>query len=269
MSKTAGETVKVVILSTDTKHHRYFANRISALAQTFAMVETQGLDHRKLYFKQVKRRKTPWALIDNPFLRLPGSNFNKRQDEFEEHFWDDGTPSEFHGLEALHTFPTVNDAACVNRVKEIEPDLIVSFGTGRIKRQLLDLGGFKINVHRGILPKYRGLDSDMWAFYFRDFEQVGTTVHVLAPQFDTGSIVGQERLVIDGDMLPHQIRFHTTLAAVHIIERAIEDLRSGKEPLVTQQDLSMGRHYSYIPPLKRMLAIGRFNQYTQRLNGRQ
>ena len=101
-------------------------------------------------------------------------------------------------LDALpsHRFPDVNDLGCVELVRDLRPDLTVSFGTGLIRRQLLELPGLKVNVHRGILPAYRGLDSDLWASYYRDFGRIGTTVHELDEHFDTGSVIGERRLQI-------------------------------------------------------------------------
>ena len=254
--------MRVAILTTDTKHHRYFANKLSARAETWVLMETRTLDYSRLYFKHLRRRKTPWALLDNPYLRLPAPTFDRLQGEFEDHFWDDGTPSAFQGHQELTTFPSANDPACISVLKEVRPELIISFGTGLIRREILGLDAFKVNIHRGILPRYRGLDADLWALYHRDFDRVGTTVHRLDAQFDTGPIVAQERLELGPSMRAHQIRYHTTLQATRMIEGLIDRMASDGGPgELVPQDLSQGRQYSHIPPLKRWLAIRRFHAH--------
>ena len=43
-----------------------------------------------------------------------------------------------------------------------------------------------INVHRGIINKYRGLDSDLWAIYHKDLDNIGVTIHKVDENLDTG-----------------------------------------------------------------------------------
>lgn len=252
--------MKCAILTTDTKHHRYFANKLSKKAQTTVVLEHRTLTHWKLYWMWVRRHKSIWSLGDNPYIRLGYSRFQRLQDEFEERFFATGLPREFSGYSAMHEFYSVNDSECVELVRELQPDLIVSFGTGLIRQGILQVDALKINIHRGILPKYRGLDSDLWAFYFRDFDNVGTTVHKLEARFDTGDIVRQEKLQIEPGMKVYQMRYYTTLLATEMVESIIEGIRQGNAIVGEPQDLSQGEYYSHIPPLKRLLAIWRFNK---------
>lgn len=258
--------MKVVILTTDTKHHRYFANKLSDKAETWILLETRTLNYPRLYLKQLWRRKTPWALVDNPYLRLPDSTFDRLEDEFEDLFWEDGIPSVFQGYRQLVTFVSVNDPACVSLLREIGPELVVSFGTGLIRQELLSLDALKVNIHRGILPTYRGLDSALWAFYFQDFDRVGTTVHRLDARFDTGPIVAQAELQLGPSMRVHQIRYHTTVQATRMVEDLIDKMVAHEPVEMAPQDLAQGRHYSYIPPLKRWLAVRRLDAYVRALS---
>lgn len=253
--------MKCVVLTTDTKHHRYFVNRIARHAVTTVILERRKLNYWKLYWKWVGSRRTPWAFIDNPYIPLAYSAFHRRQDEFEERFFAGGIPADFSGHAALYEFLSVNDSACVERVSAIQPDLIVSFGTGLLKEGILGIEALKVNIHRGILPAYRGLDSDLWAFYCRDFQNVGTTVHKLDASFDTGDILRQARLKIEPDMKVHHIRYHTTVMAADMVESLLRDLQMRSSVGGRSQGHSQGRYYSFIPPLKRMVAIRRFNRY--------
>lgn len=254
-----------VILTTDTKHHRYFANRIARRAETIVFLERGTLNRQKLYWNWVRKRRKPWALIDNPYFPLSYPWFNREQDRFEERFFSEGSGRKFEGLSALYDCMTVNEPAIVERIGTFRPDLIVSFGTGLLKDGILGIPGLKVNIHRGILPQFRGLDSDLWAFYSRDFQNIGTTVHRLEARFDTGDILRQAKLKIEPHMKAYQMRYYTTVMAADMIESLLLDLQEGRPLEGLPQDHSQGRYFSFIPPLKRIVAVGRFNRYVKSL----
>lgn len=51
-----------------------------------------------------------------------------------------------------------------------------------------------INIHGGVLPHYRGLDSHLWAASRRDWESIGVTAHFLTEKLDQGPIIQVELL---------------------------------------------------------------------------
>jgi methionyl-tRNA formyltransferase len=48
-----------------------------------------------------------------------------------------------------------------------------------------------INLHGGLSPKYRGVATMFWPFYFLEPNHVGATFHYLTESPDTGSIIHQ------------------------------------------------------------------------------
>jgi methionyl-tRNA formyltransferase len=46
-------------------------------------------------------------------------------------------------------------------------------------------------MHAGITPRYRGVHGGYWALAEHHPDWVGTTVHLVDPGIDTGSILGQ------------------------------------------------------------------------------
>jgi methionyl-tRNA formyltransferase len=81
----------------------------------------------------------------------------------------------------------------------LRPDLLVSFAYGRIFGPrflaLFPLGG--INIHPSLLPKYRGPTPIPQAILAGDRE-TGITIQRLAPEMDSGDILLQERIVLEG-----------------------------------------------------------------------
>jgi hypothetical protein len=49
--------------------------------------------------------------------------------------------------------------------------------------------GTWINIHGGILPNYRGLDSHLWAASKREFHLIGVTAHILQDRVDSGRVL--------------------------------------------------------------------------------
>lgn len=54
---------------------------------------------------------------------------------------------------------------------------------------LADFKGTWVNIHGGVLPEYRGLDSHLWATSLMDWERVGVTAHLLTSEIDKGAIL--------------------------------------------------------------------------------
>lgn len=217
-----------------------------------------------MYWKWVRKQRSPWALIDNPYLRIGTADFEAREDAFEERFFDE-VPRSFSDVSSIASFDTVNERACVDHVRLLRPDVVVSFGTGKIRKRMLATRALKLNVHRGILPKYRGLDSDLWALYFGDFDNVGVTIHTLEPELDTGGIVRQKRLALEPGMEPHQMRYYTTVIATDLVADVVGGLGRGVAPAVEAQDLSLGQYYSFLPVIKRRAALRQFDWFMKEL----
>ena len=77
----------------------------------------------------------------------------------------------------------------------MKPDLGVVFGTRKISKKIINLFKFGlINIHRGIVEKYRGLDSEYWALYHRDYKNIGITIHQVSEDLDTGKVIVQRKL---------------------------------------------------------------------------
>ena len=95
--------------------------------------------------------------------------------------------------------PEKLDAAAREQAAALMPDLLVSFAYGKIFGPkflaLFPLGG--INIHPSLLPKYRGPAPIPAAILNRESE-TGITIQRLAAEMDSGDILAQEALPLDG-----------------------------------------------------------------------
>lgn len=83
---------------------------------------------------------------------------------------------------------SVNDSKIVDWVTTSNIDLVINFRARCIfKKELLAAPRLGcVNIHHGILPKYRGLFCDLYALY--ENRPAGFTIHKMENEIDAGSI---------------------------------------------------------------------------------
>lgn len=88
------------------------------------------------------------------------------------------------------------DPRVVSWVRSTRAEVCLVRGGAILKSHLLaDFNGTWVNIHGGILPEYRGLDSHLWAASRMDWDNVGVTAHLLTREIDKGAILQVSRLV--------------------------------------------------------------------------
>jgi len=144
----------------------------------------------------------------------------------------------------LEILPPFKNVANINSVegnqtlKSLKPEAVVVV-TRRIisKRTLNRIGVPFINIHDGIVPKYRGLFGAYWAMKNRDLENCGATVHLIDENLDTGPIIAQtnitDSLTDDDNFVTYPI--HQFASALPLLNRALLDLSERKLTTHTNQ----------------------------------
>lgn len=92
---------------------------------------------------------------------------------------------------------SVNSQESMNKLKSLQPDLIVVHGTRIISKKVLTslTGTSFLNIHAGITPRYRGSHGAYWALLNNDKENCGVTVHLVDAGIDTGNILQQKEIL--------------------------------------------------------------------------
>ncbi len=160
---------------------------------------------------------------------------------------------------------SINEKVIVDKIKDINPDLGISFGVGKISSEVIDL--FKngiINIHLGISQEYRGLDSILWAIYHRDYKNIGVTIHKVTSILNTGNIIYQERLNLRKDMKIFQLRYYATVLAVSLLIKTIKDYLKNNIIYLPQE--RKGRYYSHMPAVLKNIITDKFNEHCEKLN---
>ena len=104
-----------------------------------------------------------------------------------------------HSLNSL-VIEDVNCQASVARLRELEPDIVFVCTLSQIIRgEILKVPRYGcINIHSGLLPRYRGPASNFWVL-FNGEEKTGITFHFMTEGIDDGDIILQKELAISPD----------------------------------------------------------------------
>ncbi|HKA28337.1 MAG TPA: formyltransferase family protein [Candidatus Binatia bacterium] len=108
----------------------------------------------------------------------------------------------------------VDDA--LETVRDARPDLVLVTGTSILSDAWGGIDAPIVNVHLGIAPRYRGRFCWFWPILEGREEDVGVTLHLVAPRVDAGPIVLQRR-VPPGSLTTRS--FAEVLAAVTLLAR--------------------------------------------------
>ena len=235
--------MKIILLSSDTTHHRYFINSLL----------DAGIELEKIVFETGKVK---------PKFKT-GPLFESDEEKFEKNYFFKSTSYNLPNIEICKV-KNINSEQVLEMLRRVKPDLGIVFGTGLIKKNVIS--SFKdglINVHRGIAQKYRGLDSDLWAIYHQDYKSIGVTIHLVEEKLDTGAIIYQKEMKLIKNMKIFQIRYYTTLIATDLVKKTIADYSSGALQPVPQEKI--GRYYSFMPLDLKSIVTNRFNLYCKNI----
>ena len=137
----------------------------------------------------------------------------------------------------VRTAEDLGEAAEQEFIRGVSPELILSFYyRNLIPASVLSSakrGAF--NMHGSFLPKYRGRAPVNWAVLNGE-TSTGATLHVMVAKADAGDIVDQQAVDIGPDDTAAEVQTRVTRAAVAVLARQIENLKSGTAPRKPQNE---------------------------------
>ncbi|OUX32106.1 MAG: hypothetical protein CBE24_03790 [bacterium TMED264] len=236
--------MKIVILTTCTLHHIYFVKKISEYYDISSiLVEKESL--------------TPSF---NTF-----HSFEDKMSDYERKELLNNEKLEFDNFSNTLEFKNINDKACVKFISREKPDIIISFGTGIIKKRIIEKckEGI-INLHGGDPQFYRGLDSHLWAIYHKDFSQLKVCLHKINQALDDGEIIGISSIKIKKNLELFMLRSENTKLCVDLTLSALKKFdETGFFEFSPQK--SIGRYYSFMPNVLKEICLTNFNLYVKNL----
>jgi len=219
--------MKVLVLTTETIHHRKFVSEVARISGVLAVVESPA------------KRKADF--------RTASSVLKNDQEAFESNRWPHVSDSRLSTVVETIKVSNINDSETLKISQRYSADLTLVYGTSILSRLTIDaLSSTLLNLHGGDPRSYRGLDSHLWALYHSDWSGLRACLHHVEPSIDTGDLVQLRDLDLDADSKIEQLRALTTELSVEMAVKAIKDFKEFNDVPKTKQ-LSIGRYYSQMP----------------------
>lgn len=235
--------MKIAILSTDTNHHKYFINSI----------EKENIKISKYIFET--------TFVKSKFKKH--NFFTKEENDFEKKNFFKNVSSKLKNKKLIKV-KNINSKSSQKILKKNKFDIGIVFGCRKIKQEVIEV--FKhglINIHRGVINKYRGLESDLWALFFEDFNNIGVCLHFINNDLDKGDIIVQKKFKILKDMQFYHIRYYTTILATNMIIDLIK--KKFKKLKQAKKQKKFGNYFSFMPYHKKKKAKINFDRYIKKL----
>lgn len=137
----------------------------------------------------------------------------------------------------IHQFTSIKEAAAVDTIISLRPDLIVVVSYGQlIPASVLEIPPRGcINVHASLLPRYRGAAPIQRAIMAGE-ETTGITTMLMDRGLDTGDIILQTVVEIPTDMNYGALERKLASTGAELLLRTIEEVQAGTAQYHAQDD---------------------------------
>jgi len=232
--------MKLVILNQAKNHHKYLIKNIAENFEVTAIITE--LESLKPSFKT-------------------HHSFEDEQDIYEKESLLNNTNINLNDISQTFESKNINDNIVLSTITKLNPDIILTVGTGLIKSSLINLcpDGF-INLHGGDPQYYRGLDSFLWAIYHKEFSKLVVTLHMLNKKLDDGEIIQQGQIKPQKNLKIYQLRSENIKICLKLVISSLS-LYDLLGEFVSNPQTKKGRYYSFMPSVLKQVCVKNFNNY--------
>ena len=141
-----------------------------------------------------------------------------------------------HNL-TVYTPSTFKDEAEVERLKALNPDLIVVVAYGKLlPKSVLDIPKYGcVNVHGSILPRWRGAAPIQWTVLSGD-EYGGVTTMYMNEGLDTGDIILTRKVKVGENETSGQLFDRLCVDGAELLSETIKQIEAGTAPRTVQNN---------------------------------
>ena len=172
--------MKITVFTSNNFRHNYLINKLSKVSDNLNIVQ----EVNTLFPGSVNDYHKKNDLIKEYFNKV-----NKAQNII---FQDKPIQLNLKKINFLSIKYNDLNNCSLNLLKNfLNSDLYIIFGASFIKNKLLRflIKEKAVNIHMGVSPYFKGTDSNFWDLYYKNFQYVGATIHLLSPGIDDGKIL--------------------------------------------------------------------------------
>jgi len=198
----------------------------------------------------------------------------KRYSDKDLLIWQQRTSGAFEGGPTLHDFASQglalypvknhNSENNVDLIKSLGLSLLVNGGTPRKLNAsvLKSVDQGVINVHPGILPKYRGSSCVEWAIY--NDEEVGNTAHFMTEGYDEGPIIKTQSYDFSALDTYVSIRVRVYSESLRLMAESVKKILSNNLSIKDGVSQGQGELFKPIPDHKMQVVLNKISSKSYR-----
>ncbi len=144
----------------------------------------------------------------------------------------------------LFILDSMNDKEAKETVKRLNPGIIfVSTLNQILEKEVIEIPQYGcINIHAGLLPKYRGPASNFWVLFNKE-KKTGVTFHYMTEGVDRGDIILQKALEISPHDTEDTLDIRLAKLGSESIVDVVEQIEKGTVRSIPQSE----QESSYFP----------------------
>lgn len=207
----------IIAITGDSLRHRYFLHQVAPRV------------HARTAFVEASRYPAPPTA--NREARSAWNWYFERRAAYEARRF--GAAARPPGPPAPTFIPLahgeLNTPATLERIRDLDPGLIVIFGTSLLKAPMLEaFGGRIFNLHLGLSHHYRGSSANFWPIHDGHPETLGATVHVVNPGIDTGAVLACAPVGLDPGDDEQTLAVKTLILGCRLMTETVGLWKSGR-----------------------------------------
>jgi len=183
--------MKIIVIIGDLIIGKYFVTEFSKYNNFEIIIEKRKRDKFKWLIKKLKKYPFlfPFRLIETLYLTFENRIMTKK---IKRYFSNKIKPFRSYSIN------NINSKRTAELIKKLKPDIGIIIGTSILKNKIIKLFPKGIlNLHTGILPHYRGVRSEFWALYNKDYDNIGSTIIKIDEGIDSGNVLLQNKVKVE------------------------------------------------------------------------
>jgi methionyl-tRNA formyltransferase len=149
-----------------------------------------------------------------------------------------------NGIKLMKT-DSLKSEPILRELKMLSLDVIISVGSSRIfGKSILSIPRLGcLNVHAGMLPRYRGINPSFWTLLNQE-KNSAVTVHYVNEEIDDGEIIQQDVFETKGITRLHDVYLRVMEIAPKTLIKSLIAIRN-ESVHTTRNDRSISNYYSF------------------------
>ena len=222
--------MNIVVLASHQLRHRYFISHLNTHFSLSAIMIEKFLYPPPYSFSKEEQLAWDW--------------FFQRRKEYENKNMGTSDYLPAKNTPEVHRIPPgqLNSPGTIDRIKAINPDLIVLYGTSRVRSELLKrYPGRIFNLHVGLTEYCRGSSCNFWPIYNECLEFMGATIHKVDEGIDTGEILLRESIDLSEEEDEQSLAGKTVILGTALMVKTIQKWKEGSLTPIPQTE--KGKQY--------------------------